>query len=169
MSDLNLPRLAHRAGNLPSFAERVSDGPVVADTYAGPVRVELEVQALVTPLGHFAFFVGYLKASGRFDALVADCPLIYTSGQRAGGARLCRHGGSREPGGALALRASDRAAGRFGQSGAAGDDPGDQRGRGAPGFCQDRPSGGSGLVELEATIEALLSGPSILDCNTRSR
>jgi hypothetical protein len=26
----------------------------------------------VTPLGHIAFFIEYLKLSGRFDALVAD-------------------------------------------------------------------------------------------------
>jgi hypothetical protein len=45
-----------------------------------PPRVEWNSEASVTPLGHFAFFVEYLKASGRFDALVADCPLAYTSG-----------------------------------------------------------------------------------------
>ena len=33
----------------------------------------------MTPLGHLAFFAEYLKASGRFDALVADSPLYYTS------------------------------------------------------------------------------------------
>ena len=33
----------------------------------------------MTPLGHLAFFAEYLKVSGRFDALVADCPLHYTS------------------------------------------------------------------------------------------
>jgi hypothetical protein len=53
---------------------------MVVDTYAGPVRVEWDSDAAVTALGHFAFFVEYLKLSGRFDALVADCPLIYASG-----------------------------------------------------------------------------------------
>ena len=45
------------------------------DTYAGPVHVEWDPDAAVTPLGHLAFFAEYLKASGRFDALVADSPL----------------------------------------------------------------------------------------------
>ena len=49
------------------------------DTYAGPVHVEWDPDAAVTPLGHLAFFAEYLKASGRFDALVADSPLYYTS------------------------------------------------------------------------------------------
>jgi len=53
---------------------------MVVDTYAGPVRVEWDSDAAVTALGHFAFLVEYLKLSGRFDALVADCPLVYASG-----------------------------------------------------------------------------------------
>jgi hypothetical protein len=50
---------------------------MVVDTYAGPVQVEWDPDAAVTPLGHLAFFAEYLKLSGRFDALVADCPLVY--------------------------------------------------------------------------------------------
>ncbi|MBF0093321.1 MAG: hypothetical protein HQL34_02120, partial [Alphaproteobacteria bacterium] len=66
------------AGALPSV-ERVSpEGPVVVDTYAGPIHVEWDPDAAVTPLGHLAFFAEYLKLSGRFDALVANCPLYYT-------------------------------------------------------------------------------------------
>ena len=49
------------------------------DTFGGPVHVEWDPDAAVTPLGHLAFFAEYLKVSGRFDALVADCPLHYTS------------------------------------------------------------------------------------------
>ena len=33
----------------------------------------------MTPPGDLASFAEYLKVSGRFDALVADCPLHYTS------------------------------------------------------------------------------------------
>ena len=61
-------------------AGEFADGPVVVDTYAGPVRVEWDADAAVTPLGHLAFFAEYLKLSGRFEALLADCPLVYTSG-----------------------------------------------------------------------------------------
>src|SRR5512133_795021 len=46
---------------------------------ARPVEVEWDPDAAVTPLGHLAFFAEYLKLSGRFDALVADCPLVYSS------------------------------------------------------------------------------------------
>ena len=49
------------------------------ETFGGPVHVEWDPDAAVTPLGHLAFFAEYLKVSGRFDALVADCPLHYTS------------------------------------------------------------------------------------------
>src|SRR6201993_2502560 len=80
MSPINLPRAVHPAGDLPSVVEGAADGPIVIDTYAGPVRIEWDADAAVTALGHFAFFVGYLKLSGRFDALVADCPLVYASG-----------------------------------------------------------------------------------------
>ena len=49
------------------------------DTFGGTVHVEWDPDAAATPLGHLAFFAEYLKVSGRFDALVADCPLHYTS------------------------------------------------------------------------------------------
>lgn len=52
---------------------------MVVDTYAGPIQGEWDPNAAVAPLGHLAFFADYLKLSGRFDALVADCPLVYTS------------------------------------------------------------------------------------------
>jgi hypothetical protein len=30
----------------------------------------------MTPLGQLPFFIDFLKASGRFDGLVADCPRV---------------------------------------------------------------------------------------------
>jgi hypothetical protein len=59
--------------------ERVSSGPVVADTFAGRIHVEWDNSAPVTPLGQLPFFVEYLKQGGLFDGFVADCPLHYTS------------------------------------------------------------------------------------------
>lgn len=79
MSDPNLPELSHPAGELPSVERDVAAASVVVDTYAGPIHVEWNGDAAVTPLGHLAFFAEYLKVSGRFDALVADCPLVYAS------------------------------------------------------------------------------------------
>jgi hypothetical protein len=49
------------------------------DSFAGPVRVEWDHEAPMTPHGQLAFFIDYLKTSGLFDALVADCPLRYAS------------------------------------------------------------------------------------------
>jgi hypothetical protein len=78
MSETKLPQLANPAGELPSV-EREAATSVVVDTFAGPIHVEWDGDAAVTPLGHLAFFAEYLKVSGRFDALVADCPLSYAS------------------------------------------------------------------------------------------
>ena len=79
MSDTKLPQPCHPAGGLPLVERDATIGPVVVDTYAGPVQVEWDPDAAVTPLGHLAFFAEYLKLSGRFDALVADCSLVYSS------------------------------------------------------------------------------------------
>ena len=72
-------RPCHPEGGLPSVERDAALGPVVVDTYAGPVQVEWDPDAAVTSLGHVAFFAEYLKLSGRFDALVADCRLVYSS------------------------------------------------------------------------------------------
>src|SRR5260221_4939100 len=64
---------------LPVVVERVSAGPVVADTFGGRIHVEWDGGAAVTPLGQLPFFIEYLKQGGLFDGLVADCPLFYTS------------------------------------------------------------------------------------------
>ena len=79
MEEVPQPIEAHPAGDLPSVEREVSADRVTVDTYAGPVHVEWDPDAAVTPLGHLAFFAEYLKESGRFDALVADCPLYYSS------------------------------------------------------------------------------------------
>lgn len=79
MPDIKLALAVHPLGDPPGVERVVPEGPVVVDTFAGPIHVEWDPDAAVTPLGHLAFFAEYLKASGRFDALVADCPLHYSS------------------------------------------------------------------------------------------
>jgi hypothetical protein len=49
------------------------------DSFFGPIRVEWDQEAAMTPLGQLPFFVDFLKTSGLFDAFVADCPLRYVS------------------------------------------------------------------------------------------
>ena len=52
---------------------------VMVESWAGPVRVEWDVTAPLTPFGQLPFFIQFLKTSGLFDAWVADCPLRRTS------------------------------------------------------------------------------------------
>jgi hypothetical protein len=49
------------------------------DSWAGQIKIEWDPQAPLTPLGQASFFIEFLKVSGAFDALVADCPLYRTS------------------------------------------------------------------------------------------
>jgi hypothetical protein len=52
---------------------------VKLDSFTGPVHVEWDAGAAMTPLGQLPFFVDFLKTTGLFDAFVADCPLRYVS------------------------------------------------------------------------------------------
>lgn len=49
------------------------------DSFKGTVHVEWDREAALTPLGQLPFFIDFLKTTGLFDALVADCPLRYNS------------------------------------------------------------------------------------------
>ncbi len=69
----------HPAGDQPPIEQDASAAPAILDTWAGPVRVEWDPAAPLTPYGQLPFFIDYLKAANLFDALVADCPLAYTS------------------------------------------------------------------------------------------
>jgi hypothetical protein len=44
------------------------------------VTVEWDRAAPTTAYGQLPFFIDFLKTSGLFDAFVADCPLVYVSG-----------------------------------------------------------------------------------------
>jgi hypothetical protein len=70
---------AHRAGEQLRVGKTARPKGVTLDSWAGQVHVEWDPTAPLTPLGQAAFFIEFLKASGVFDALVADCPLDYTS------------------------------------------------------------------------------------------
>jgi hypothetical protein len=70
---------AHPAGEQPLIERASPPPPAILDTWAGPVRVEWDADAPMTPFGQMPFFVDFLKAGGLFDGLVADCPLHYVS------------------------------------------------------------------------------------------
>jgi len=69
----------HLTGEQPAIEQDAAPAPATLDSWAGPVRVEWDPSALLTPHGQLPFFIEYLKVANLFDALVADCPLAYTS------------------------------------------------------------------------------------------
>ena len=76
----DMPHLpVHPAGEQPPIEQDAALAPATLHTWAGPVRVEWDPAAPLTPYGQLPFFIEYLKVAGLFDALVADCPLAYTS------------------------------------------------------------------------------------------
>jgi hypothetical protein len=70
---------AHPAGEQPPVAQEAPPVAVTVDSWAGRIKVEWDPRAPLTPLGQASFFIEFLKVSGVFDALVADCPLRRTS------------------------------------------------------------------------------------------
>ena len=66
-------------GEQPPVEDKGPPQGVNLDSFAGPVHVEWDTGAALTPLGQLPFFIDFLKAAGLFDAFVADCPLRYTS------------------------------------------------------------------------------------------
>ena len=76
--DLSHPSL-HPAGEQPPVEGKGPPQGVSLDSFTGPVHVEWDTGAALTPLGQLPFFIDFLKAGGLFDAFVADCPLHYTS------------------------------------------------------------------------------------------
>jgi hypothetical protein len=73
------PPSVHPAGEQPPIEKGTTPAVTTLDSWAGAIRVEWDTTAPLTPYGQLPFFIEYLKVAGLFDALVADCPLAYTS------------------------------------------------------------------------------------------
>ena len=73
------PYSSHLSGEQSLVVAKRPPGGIDLDSFFGPVRVEWDHEAALTPLGQLPFFIDFLKAAGLFDALVADCPLRYLS------------------------------------------------------------------------------------------
>ena len=69
---------AHPSGEQSLVVAKTPPG-VDLDSFFGPVRVEWDHEAAMTPLGQLPFFIDFVKTAGLFDAFVADCPLRYVS------------------------------------------------------------------------------------------
>ena len=60
LSDLSF----HPAGEQPPVEGKGSPQGVILDSFAGPVHVEWDTEAALTPLGQLPFFIDFLKAAG---------------------------------------------------------------------------------------------------------
>ena len=72
-------RSAHLSGEQSLVVGGDRPPGVEVDSFCGAVQVEWDHEAAMTPLGQLPFFIHFLKTSGLFDALIADCPLRYVS------------------------------------------------------------------------------------------
>ena len=70
---------AHPAGEQPLVVPTEASGTTTLDTFAGPVRIEWDRSATMTPLGQLPYFIEFLKVAGLFETWIGDCPLTYTS------------------------------------------------------------------------------------------
>src|SRR5208337_587557 len=143
----------HPPGEQSLVVENERPDGVDLDSFFGPVRVEWDYEAALTPLGQLPFFIHFLKTSGLFDALVADCPLRYGSPNAPkkrdvlGTAMLAMLAGHK--------RYAHIAALRRGPAGAARHEQDRQRGCGPPGLQGDR---GEGRRAVAAPASCLLRG-----------
>ena len=164
--DTSLPVLSpHPAGEQPS----VEEWSTTADTFAGRVRVEWDSDGVVTTLGQLPFFIDYLKQAGLFAGWVADCPLTFSSLERAQQARLAGDSAAVGAVGPLPLCPHYDAAVRRGKPAAAGHEEGGERGRGAAGLAKIDEAAGSNVAarpHLDYCVRPLLSEPWVLDIDS---
>ena len=73
------PKVTHSEGESNPTSIGTEKEQLNLDTFDGKVFVEWDPEAAVTPLAQLPFFIEYLKLGRRFEPLVDDCPLEYTS------------------------------------------------------------------------------------------
>lgn len=71
--------LAHPEGEVEKLESAPESADCAVDTYAGKLRIRWDDTAAVTAMGQMPVFIDFLKTSGLWDGLVADCPLRYSS------------------------------------------------------------------------------------------
>jgi hypothetical protein len=70
---------AHPTGEVEKAGATTESESCTVETYAGKLRIRWDDSAAVTAMGQMPVFIDFLKTSGLWDELVADCPLRYTS------------------------------------------------------------------------------------------
>jgi hypothetical protein len=79
MSDEKAVAQIHPEGEPERADGETSEGTLSLDTFGGKIQFRWEPDAGVSSLGQMAFFIEFLKTSGKFEEWVKDCPLKYTS------------------------------------------------------------------------------------------
>ncbi len=79
MSDEKVVAGVHPEGERSASVMPASETTTSVDTFAGKIQVRFVPDAAVSSLGLMAFFIEFLKSSGRFDEWVEQCPLQYSS------------------------------------------------------------------------------------------
>ena len=89
---------AHPAGEQPLIEQAAHSTATIVDSWAGPVRVEWDDTAALTPHGQMPFFIDYLKVAGVFDSLVADLSAHLSEPERPEEARRAGYDNVFDPG-----------------------------------------------------------------------
>ena len=76
--------VTHPMGELEKSELAGESGDCTVETYAGKMRIQWDDSAAVTTMGQMPVFIDFLKTSGLWDGLVADCPLEYRSNNAPG-------------------------------------------------------------------------------------
>src|ERR1700690_75009 len=71
--------LTHPEGEMEKGESGGASEDCAVETYAGKLRIRWDDSAAVTAMGQMPVFIDFLKTSGLWDGLVADCPLRYKS------------------------------------------------------------------------------------------
>jgi hypothetical protein len=71
--------LAHPKGEVAGTGTGAEPEGCSVETYGGKLHIRWDDSAAVTAMGQMPVFIDFLKTSGLWDGLVADCPLRYTS------------------------------------------------------------------------------------------
>ena len=79
MSDEKALTRIHPEGEPQTADRETPETGLSLDTFAGKIHFRWDPDAGVSSLGQMAFFIEFLKTSGRWEEWVKDCPLKYTS------------------------------------------------------------------------------------------
>ena len=73
----------------PEGERSVRTEPHHLDTFDGRVHVDWDLERPCTPMGQAAYFIDFLKISGRFEYLVDGCPLTRSSQNASHNRDIC--------------------------------------------------------------------------------